>query len=238
MSCRNGEANTQDPNLLVTGWSRNQINIGQDYLDVRRQPMAGGSPQASPAAGCGATRSPRGAGWQGPVSLGGSLAAHLRVIRDKPGSGWGRPVNLGMGRLGGAPAATGLASGEADVFWPARSHASVWRLSYLPGRGGKAHDLAAGVSGGPVAVTAPATGVDVFWKGSNGKLWWAAGHGASWARPSQLGMGVLGSGPFAAGQPAGVINVFWKGATDAHLWQARYRNGAWSRAASLGGALG
>jgi hypothetical protein len=143
-----------------------------------------------------------------------------------------------MGKLGGAPAATGLASGEADVFWPAKSRASVWQLSFFPGRGwGKADDLTAGVSAGPVAVAAPATGVDVFWRGSNGTLWWAAGHGASWAQPARLGMGVLGSAPFAAGQPGGVVNVFWKGSADGHLWQARYRRGAWSRPADLGGAV-
>lgn len=136
---------------------------------------------------------------------------HLWVIRRKPGSRWAHPANLGMGKLGGAPAATGLASGEVDVFWPAKSHASGWQLSFFPGRGwGKADDLTAGVSAGPVAVAAPATGVDVFWRGSNGTLWWAAGHGASWAQPARLGMGVLGSAPFAAGQPGGVVNVFWK----------------------------
>jgi hypothetical protein len=141
-------------------------------------------------------------GWDG----------HLWVIRRKPGSRWAHPANLGMGKLGGAPAATGLASGEVDVFWPAKSHASVWQLSFFPGRGwGKADDLTAGVSAGPVAVAAPATGVDVFWRGSNGTLWWAAGHGASWAQPARPGMGVLGSAPFAAGQPGGVVNVFWKG---------------------------
>lgn len=200
-----------------------------------------------------------GSGWGKPQDLGGWLSSspapavsgrgtltvfwqgrdgHLWVIRRKPGSRWADPVNLGMGRLGGAPAATGLASGEVDVFWPAKSHGRVWQLSYLPGHGwGKAHDLTAGVSAGPVAVAAPVTGVDVFWRGSNGTLWWAAGHGASWTQPAPLGMGVLGSAPFAAGQPGGVVNVFWKGSADGHLWQARYRRGAWSRPADLGGAV-
>ena len=169
--------------------------------------------------------------WQG-------RDGHLWVIRRQPGHSWSRPASLGMGRLGGAPAATGLASGEVDVFWPAKSHASVWQLSYLPGHGwGTAHNLPAGVSAGPVAVAAPATGVDVFWKGSNGTLWWTAGHGASWAQPASAGMGVLGSAPFAAGQPGGVANVFWKGSADGHLWQARYRRGAWSGPADLGGAV-
>ena len=139
-----------------------------------------------------------------------------------------------MGRLGGAPAATGLASGEGevDVCWPAKSHTSVWQLSFSPGHGWvKAHDLTAGVSAGPVAVAAPVTGVDVFWRGSNGTLWWAAGHGTSWAQPTPLGMGVLGSAPFAAGQPGGAVNVFWKGSADGHLWQSRYRRGTWSRPA-------
>jgi hypothetical protein len=50
-------------------------------------------------------------------------------------------------------------------------------------------------------------------------------------------MGVLGSAPFAAGQPGGVANVFWKGSADGHLWQARFRRGAWSGPADLGGAV-
>ena len=201
----------------------------------------------------------RGHGWGKAHDLGGQLGSapapaasgrgtltvfwqgrdgHLWVIRRQPGHSWSRPASLGMGRLGGAPAATGLASGEVDVFWPAKSHASVWQLSYLPGHGwGTAHNLPAGVSAGPVAVAAPATGVDVFWKGSNGTLWWTAGHGASWAQPASAGMGVLGSAPFAAGQPGGVANVFWKGSADGHLWQARYRRGAWSGPADLGGAV-
>ncbi len=382
----NGVANTQDPVVPGTDWARHQrihqyqggqnvsyggdtINIDQDYLDVQRQAMAGGSAQASPATAqaTGAVDAffrgangqlwhdsfTPGAGWQSPVSMGGSLATqpsavtsmpgtvavfargtdgrlwaavsrpgqgwsalrplrmgqlgsrpaavaqadgvidvfwrgpadhhlwHTRytpgrgwgkphdlggrlssgpapavsgggtltvfwkgrdgqlwVIRRKPGSSWAHPVNLGMGRLGGAPAATGLASGETDVFWPAKSHGSVWQLSYRPGHGwGKAHDLTAGVSAGPVAVAAPATGVDVFWRGSNGTLWWAAGHGTSWAQPAPLDMGVLGGAPFAAGQPGGVVNVFWKGSADGHLWQARYRRGAWSGPADLGGAV-
>ena len=201
-----------------------------------------------------------GAGWQHPASMGGSLATRPSAVTSvpgtvavfakgtdgrlwaavsQPGHSWSRPANLGMGRLGGAPAATGLGSGEVDVFWPAKSHGSVWQLSYLPGHGwGTARNLPAGVSAGPVAVAAPATGVDVFWKGSNGTLWWTAGHGASWAQPAAAGMGVLGSAPFAAGQPGGVANVFWKGSADGHLWQARYRRGAWSGPADLGGAVG
>lgn len=383
----NGAANTLDPAVPATDWAQHQrihqylggrdvryggvtINIDQDYLDVQRPALAGGSPQASPAAaqptgavdaffrgadgrlwrasfrprtgwrplaGLGGALVTRpsavtsgpgtaavfakgtdgrlweavsqpghgwsalrplgmgrlgsrpaavaqadgvidvfwrgsadhhlwqarytpGHGWGKPHNLGGRLSSapapavsgrgtltvswqgrdgHLWVIRRNPGHRWAHPVNLGMGRLGGAPAATGLASGEVDVFWPATSHASVWRLSYLPGHGwGTAHSWPAGVSAGPVAVAAPATGVDVFWKGSNGTLWWAAGHGASWIRPAPIGMGVLGSAPFAAGQPGGVVNVFWKGSADGHLWQARYRRGAWSGPADLGGAVG
>ncbi len=78
----------------------------------------------------------------------------------------------------------------------------------------------------------------MLWRGTNGTLWWAAGHGARWGRPAPLGMGVLGGAPFAAGQPGGVVNVFWKGSADRHLWQARYRRGAWSGPADLGGAVG
>jgi len=382
----NGAANTADPVVPAAGWAQHQrihqflggqdvryggttINIDQDYLDVQQQALAGGSPQASPAAAqptgavdaffrgadgrlWRASYTPA-AGWRPPAGMGGSLATrpsavtsvpgtgavfaqgtdgrlweavtqpgqgwsalrplnmgrlgsrpaavaqaggvidvfwrgradhhlwqaqytpgygwgkphnlggrvgsvpapavsgrgtltvswqgrdgHLWVIRRQPGASWGRPVNLGMGRLGGAPAATGLASGEVDVFWPAKSHASVWQLSYLPGHGwGTAHDLPAGVSAGPAAVAAPGTGVDVFWKGSNGTLWWSSGHGTSWARPASVGMGVLGSAPFAAGQPGGVANVFWKGSADGHLWQARYRGGTWTGPADLGGAV-
>jgi Rv2525c-like, glycoside hydrolase-like domain len=63
----NGAANTQDPVVPATDWARHQrihqylggqnvtyggdtINIDQDYLDVQRPALAGGSAQASPAA--------------------------------------------------------------------------------------------------------------------------------------------------------------------------------------------
>jgi hypothetical protein len=46
---------------------------------------------------------------------------HLWVIR-RSGQSWGKPVDRGMGKLGSAPAVTGLASGLVDVFWAATSH--------------------------------------------------------------------------------------------------------------------
>jgi hypothetical protein len=84
----------------------------------------------------------RGKGWSRPQNLGGQLASapapavsgrgaltvawrgtngHLWVIR-RSGQSWGKPVDRGMGKLGSAPAVTGLASGLVDVFWAATSH--------------------------------------------------------------------------------------------------------------------
>jgi hypothetical protein len=199
----------------------------------------------------------RGKGWSRPQNLGGQLASapapavsgrgaltvawrgtngHLWVIR-RSGQSWGRPVDRGMGKLGSAPAITGLASGLVDVFWAATSHQGVWHITYTPGSGwSKATELSGGLSAGPVAVSVPGKGADVFWKGTNGKLWWSASQGGSWQRAAPLGMGALGSAPFAAGQPSGVIDVFWKGASK-HLWRARYSGGTWAGPASLGGAV-
>jgi len=200
-----------------------------------------------------------GNGWSGPQDLGSQLASvpapavsgsgtvsvfwtgtdgHLWEIRRGPGSAWGRAASLGMGKLGGAPTATGLASGVIDVFWPASSHASVWHVTYTPATGwGKASDLSGGVSAGPAAVSSSANGVDVFWKGSDSGLWWAASQGGTWQQPVRLGMGALGSGPFAAGQRSGVVDVFWKGSADSHLWHARYSGGSWDGPGDLGGAV-
>ena len=199
----------------------------------------------------------RGKGWSRPQNLGGQLASapapavsgrgaltvawrgtngHLWVIR-RSGQSWGKPVDRGMGKLGSAPAVTGLASGLVDVFWAATSHQGVWHITYTPGSGwSKATELSGGLSAGPVAVSVPGKGADVFWKGTNGKLWWSASQGGSWQRAAPLGMGALGSAPFAAGQPSGVIDVFWKGASK-HLWRARYSGGTWAGPASLGGAV-
>lgn len=161
---------------------------------------------------------------------------HLWVIR-RSGQSWGKPVDRGMGKLGSAPAITGLASGLVDVFWAATSHQGVWHITYTPGSGwSKATELSGGLSAGPVAVSVPGKGADVFWKGTNGKLWWSASQGGSWQRAAPLGMGALGSAPFAAGQPSGVIDVFWKGASK-HLWRARYSGSTWAGPASLGGAV-
>jgi hypothetical protein len=200
-----------------------------------------------------------GSGWTGPHDLGGHLASgpapalsgggtvsvfwtgtdgHLWDARQNPGSAWTRPASLGMGRLGGAPSATGLASGVIDVFWPASSHASVWHVRYTPATGwGKASSLSGGVSAGPAAVSSAANSVNVFWRGTDGRLWWAANQGGAWSQPVPLGMGVLGTGPFAAGQRSGVVDVFWKGSADPHLWHARYSGGSWAGPGDLGGAV-
>lgn len=199
----------------------------------------------------------RGKGWSKPQNLGGRLSSvpapavsghgaltvawkgtdgHLWEIR-RSGRSWGKAVDRGMGKLGSAPAVTGLPSGLVDVFWAASSHKGVWHTTYTPGSGwGKATELSGGLSAGPVAVSAPGKGADVFWKGTDGKLWWSASQGSSWRKAAPLGMGVLGSAPFAAGQPSGVIDVFWKGASN-HLWRARYSGGTWAGPASLGGAV-
>ena len=199
----------------------------------------------------------RGKGWSKPQNLGGHLSSapapavsgsgaltvawkgtdgHLWEIR-RSGRSWGKAVDRGMGKLGSAPAVTGLPGGQVDVFWAASSHQGVWHITYTPGSGwSKATELSGGVSAGPVAVSAPGKGADVFWKGTDGKLWWSASQGRGWRAAAPLGMGVLGSAPFAAGQPSGVIDVFWKGAGN-HLWRARYSSGIWAGPASLGGAV-
>ena len=197
------------------------------------------------------------AGWSRPQSLGGQLASapspavsghgvltvawkgtngHLWEIRSS-GRSWGRAVDQGMGKLGSAPAVTGLPNGGVDVFWAASSHGGVWHVTYMPGSGwSKATELTGGVSAGPVAVSVPRQGADVFWKGTDGKLWWSASQGSRWQTAAPLGMGVLGGAPFAAAQPGGVIDVFWKGAGK-HLWRAHYSGGAWTGPASLRGAV-
>jgi len=190
-----------------------------------------------------------GHGWGRPQDLGGQLASvpapvvsgkgalsvfwrgtngQLWQIRRNPGSSWGQAASLGMGQLGGAPRATGLATGEIDVAWPARGHTGAWRVTYTPANGwGRPVGLPGGVSGRPFVV-ASGSAVSVLWKGGNGRLWWATDPGTGWQPPAQLGLGGLGSSPFAAGQPSGVIDVFWKGSADSHLWHARYRAGAWT----------
>ena len=96
-----------------------------------------------------------GKGWSKPHDLGGHLASapapavsgngaltvawrgtngHLWVIRGS-GRSWGKPVDRGMGKLGSAPAVTGLASGLVTVFWAASSHHGVWHITYTPGSG-------------------------------------------------------------------------------------------------------
>jgi hypothetical protein len=196
-------------------------------------------------------------GWSKPQNLGGRLASapapavsghgaltvawrgtngHLWVIR-RSGSSWGKAVDRGMGKLGSAPAVTGLPGGPVDVFWAATSRKGVWHATYTPGSGwGKAGELSGRLSAGPFAVSAPGKGADVFWKGTDGRLWWSASRGGGWQKAAPLGMGTLGSAPFAAGQPSGVIDVFWKGASN-HLWRARYSSGSWAGPASLGGAV-
>ena len=198
-----------------------------------------------------------GKGWSKPHNLGGHLASapapavsgngaltvawrgangHLWVIRGS-GRSWGKPVDRGMGKLGSAPAVTGLASGLVTVFWAASSHHGVWHITYTPGSGwSQATELSGGLSAGPVAVSVPGQGADVFWKGTDGKLWWSASQGSSWPRAAPLRMGMLGGAPFAAGQPSGVIDVFWKGASS-NLWHARFSGHIWGGPASLGGAV-
>jgi len=199
-----------------------------------------------------------GQGWARPQNLGGRLASapspvvsgpgglsvfwagtngQLWQIRRNPGSSWSRAVSLGLGPLGGAPSASGLATGKIEVAWPASGHKAVWRVTYTPAAGwGKPAELPGGVSGRPFVV-ASGSAVSVFWKGSNGRLWWVTDPGPGGQSPAQVGMGVLGSSPFATGQPGGVIDVFWKGSADPHLWHARYRGGSWTGPGNLGGRV-
>jgi hypothetical protein len=200
-----------------------------------------------------------GRGWSGPQDLGGHLASgpspavsdsgRVSVVwqgtdgklwfeMHDSGSGWRRPVTLGAGKLGGGPAATGLADGGIQVFWRGLSQHSVWRLAYSRSAGwGDPHQLATGASSGPFPARTSASGVDVFWRGTNGKLWWTQGTGNRWARAAEVQMGVIGSAPFAAGQPSRVVDVFWKGSADRHLWHARHRDGTWAGPGNLHGEV-
>ena len=86
-----------------------------------------------------------GKGWSKPQNLGGHLASapapavsghgaltvawrgangHLWVIRGS-GRSWGKPVDRGMGKLGSAPAVTGLASGLVDRRSGPRAHTTA-----------------------------------------------------------------------------------------------------------------
>ena len=115
----NGAANTADPVVPAADWASisaftstragrtspyggDTINIDQDYLDVQRQALAGGSAQASPAVAqpTGAVSAffrgvdgqlwrdsfTPGAGWQHPASMGGSLATRPSAVTSVPGT--------------------------------------------------------------------------------------------------------------------------------------------------------
>ena len=153
----NGAANTRDPAVPATDWAEHQrihqylggqnatyggdtINIDQDYLDVQRSAMPGGSAQASPASAraTGAVDAffrgadgqlwhdsfTPGAGWQRPVSMGGSVATRPSAVTSMPGTvavfakgtdgrlwaavsppgtGWSALRALRMGQLGSRP---------------------------------------------------------------------------------------------------------------------------------------
>ena len=151
----------------------------------------------------------RGKGWSKPQNLGGHLASapapavsgngaltvawrgargHLWVIRGS-GRSWGKPVDRGMGKLGSAPAATGLASGLVSVFWAASSHHG--KLWWSASRGSiwqRAAPLGIGMLGGaPFAAGQPSGVIDVFWKGASSNLWRARFSGSAWGGPASLG---------------------------------------------------
>jgi hypothetical protein len=203
-----------------------------------------------------------GSGWAGPQDLGGSLASgpspavsngstvsvfwrgtdgHLWQTLQSPGMPWQQPANLGMGKLGGAPDATGEVNGAIDVFWPGTRPASLWHATYAPGPGWDSESLllstglTTGAGSAPFALASSAGSVNVFWKGTGGGLWWAARLGSAWQAPVPLPMGTLGGGPFAAAQGDGIIDVFWHGSGDSNLWHSRY-TGSWASPGALGGA--
>jgi hypothetical protein len=200
-----------------------------------------------------------GRGWTGPQNLGGHLAAgpspavsgggtvsvfwqgtdgHLWHTLQSPGQRWRHPASLGMGRLGGAPVATGEADGTIDVFWNGTARASLWQAAYTAGAGwGGQALLATGVASAPFAVATTAGTADVLWTGDDGNLWWSARPGGTWQKPAQLPMGPLGGAPFAAGQADGMIDVFWRGPAVPDLWHARY-SGSWAGPVDLGGTDG
>ena len=203
---------------------------------ARRVPAGEGLEQAAepgrpPGVGPAPTVSGSGAltvAWRG-------ANGHLWVIRGS-GRSWGPPADRGMGKLGSAPAVSGLASGLVVVAWAASSHHGVWHTTYTPGSGwSKATELSGGLTAGPVAVSVPGKGVDVFWKAPAASSGGRPAQRSSWARAAALRIGGLGGAPFAAGQPSGVIDVFWKGASS-NLWRARYSGSVWGGPASLGGA--
>ena len=153
--------------------------------------MPGGSAQASPASAraTGAVDAffrgadgqlwhdsfTPGAGWQRPVSMGGSLATRPSAVTSmpgtvavfakgtdgrlwaavsRPGTGWSALRALRMGQLGSRPAAVAQADGVIDVFWRGSTDDHLWHARYTPGTRlgqaagpGRAAELRAGPRG-------------------------------------------------------------------------------------------
>ncbi len=257
------------------------INIDQDYLDVQLpgggSGDTGGSRQASQAAaqpGGAVTAFYRGTngqlwrdsftpgiGWQGPASMGGSLASQPAAVQSSPGttavfargsdghlweavsgsgSGWSSLAQLNVGKLGSRPAAVARSSGVIDVFWRGSADKHLWHAEYNPGKGwGKPQDLGGQLVSVPAPAVSGAGTLSVFWKGADGHLWQIRRNpGQSWAKAASLGMGMLGGGPVAAGLADGTIDVFWPGSSRARVWGTRYVPGTgWSVATAVGGIV-
>jgi hypothetical protein len=244
----NGQANTKDSVLGPVQWSGHrrlhqyqgnveqsfggdQIDIDQDFLDVRLGAI-GGTSQASPS-----VRQP---GGIVDVFYRGSNQ-HLWRVRYRPGHGWAAPADLG-GSLRSAPSAVLPGGGKIDVFYQG-TNGKLWEVAYRPRTGWRKAAVIAkmGILGGaPAAVARPEGIVDVFWKGSADPHLWHGQYKPSrgWAGPQRLG-GSLASAPSPVEPRPGLVEVFWKG-TDEALWQVRSKAGArWRRPARLGlGPLG
>ena len=199
----NGAANTRDPAVPATDWAEHQrihqylggqnatyggdtINIDQDYLDVQRSAMPGGSAQASPA-------SARATGAVDAFFRG----ADGQLWRDcvHPRRGWQRPVSMG-GSVATRPSAVTSMPGTVAVF-ATGTDGRLWAAVSRPGTGWSAlRALRMGQLGSRPAAVAQADGViDVFWRGSTDDHLWHARYtpGRGWGRPQDLG-GRLSSG--------------------------------------------
>jgi hypothetical protein len=202
-----------------------------------------------------------GRGWSGPQRLGGDLAGAPAPVENRfggiqvfwagtgraralwhvsrhLGGGWTKPASLGMGPLGGAPRATALPSGAAEVVWrgsTAPHH--VWSAYLVPGRRAAGpRDLGGSVSGAPWPEAAQGT-ARVFFRGTDGRMWQLTYRkDGRWHPPTRLPLGQLNAAPFtASGTGSGPFEVFWRGKGGA-LWAASDA-GKWTGPQRLGGHI-
>ena len=198
-----------------------------------------------------------GAGWNGPVDMGGALASDpspvatggggLDVFYEGtdgnlwhdwfiPGGGWYGPQDLGMGPLGGEPRAVSSRAGAVDLFWRGTDD-GLWHAWYVNGEwnGGQELAPAGSVLSDPVPVSTGGGEIDVLWQDQTGGL----SHisylpSSNWSSPSSLASGTIGSLPSALAYGGGSRLIGWRG-TDQNLWYMTASTGAFSGATSAGG---